>query len=113
MAILATRFTNNEQACAQVRDALLRLFNSPGEGIDCVVWAAVLLGVVCGVLGCFIVLRRQSLLGDAIGHSVLPGVCLGFIVAGTRSLPALMFGALVAGLLAAALIGVLKRTTKL
>jgi manganese/zinc/iron transport system permease protein len=113
MFILAVRFINNEQAWAQVRDAFLRLFDNRIEGVDCVVWAAILLGVTCGVLGCFIVLRRQSLLGDAIGHSVLPGVCLGFIIAGSRSTPALLAGALVAGLLATALIGLLQRTTHL
>lgn len=80
---------------------------------DLVVFAAILLGVTCGLLGCFIVLRRQSLLGDAIGHAVLPGVCVGFLTAGTRSTPALLLGALVAGLLAAALIGLLQRTTNL
>jgi manganese/zinc/iron transport system permease protein len=80
---------------------------------DLVVYAAILLGITCGVLGCFIVLRRQSLLGDAIGHAVLPGVCVGFMFAGGRSTPALLLGALVAGLLAAALIGLLQRTTNL
>jgi manganese/zinc/iron transport system permease protein len=80
---------------------------------DLVVYAAILLGVTCGLLGCFIVLRRQSLLGDAIGHAVLPGVCVGFLAAGTRSTPALLLGALAAGLLAAALIGLLQRTTNL
>jgi manganese/zinc/iron transport system permease protein len=80
---------------------------------DFVVWGAVLLGVTTGLLGCFIVLRRQSLLGDAIGHAVLPGVCLGFLFAGTKSTPALLFGALIAGLLASAMIGLLQRTTLL
>jgi manganese/zinc/iron transport system permease protein len=89
------------------------LFDSRIEATDCVVWAAILLGITCGVLGCFIVLRRQSLLGDAIGHAVLPGVCLGFLVAGVRSTPALLLGALVAGLLATVLISLLQRTTTL
>src|SRR5688572_10189724 len=80
---------------------------------DLVALAAILLGVTCGVLGCFLVLRRQSLLGDAVGHAVLPGVCLGFLFAGTKSTPALLAGALVFGLLAAALIGLLQRTTQL
>ena len=80
---------------------------------DLVVWGAILLGVTCGLLGCFIVLRRQSLLGDAIGHAVLPGVCIGFLAAGARSTPALLIGALIAGLLATALIGLLQRTTNL
>ncbi|HSI35687.1 MAG: metal ABC transporter permease [Phycisphaerae bacterium] len=110
---LAARFNSTQNGLAEVRDAVARLFDSRIEGVDCVVWAAVLLGVTCGVLGCFIVLRKQSLLGDAIGHSVLPGVCLGFIVAGSRSTPALLIGALIAGLCATALIGLLQRTTRL
>ena len=80
---------------------------------DLVVYAAVLLGVTCGVLGCFLVLRRQSLLGDAIGHAVLPGVFVGFLVAGGRSTPALLAGAMAAGLASAGLIAVLQRTTAL
>ena len=48
-----------------------------------------------------------------MGHAVLPGVCLGFIVAGTRSTPAVMGGALLAGLTAAGLIALLRRTTPL
>lgn len=65
--------------------------------------AAVLVGVTCGLLGSFITLRRMALFGDMLGHAVLPGVALGFIVAGTKSAPALLVGALGAGLLAAAL----------
>jgi manganese/zinc/iron transport system permease protein len=78
---------------------------------ESVLLAAVLLGGTCGALGAFMVLRRQSLLGDAIGHAVLPGVCLGFLAAGSRSMPMLLAGALVAGLLAAALIAAIERTT--
>ena len=41
-----------------------------------VVMGASLLGLISGPLGCFAVLRRQSLLGDAISHAALPGICL-------------------------------------
>ncbi|MFY7904871.1 MAG: metal ABC transporter permease, partial [Burkholderiaceae bacterium] len=34
----------------------------------------------CGLLGCFLVLRRLSLLGDSLGHAVLPGIAVGFLV---------------------------------
>jgi manganese/zinc/iron transport system permease protein len=57
-----------------------------------------LLGLTAGVVGCFAVLRRRSLLGDALGHATLPGICLGFIIAGERSLPYLLGGALATGL---------------
>ena len=39
-----------------------------------------LLGMVSGILGCFAVLRKQSLLGDAVSHASLPGVCLSFFI---------------------------------
>ena len=42
--------------------------------------AATLLGVMCGVLGTFVVVRRISLVGDAVSHSILPGIVLGFVV---------------------------------
>jgi manganese/zinc/iron transport system permease protein len=83
------------------------------DSSDAVFWGAVLLGITCGVLGSFIVLRRQSLLGDAIGHAVLPGVCIGFLAAGSRHPLALLAGAMVAGLASAGLISLLQRTTRL
>jgi len=44
-----------------------------------VMTGAAILGVVAGALGCFAVLKRQSLLGDALAHAALPGVCLAFL----------------------------------
>lgn len=64
---------------------------------------ALLLGLTSGALGTFAVLRRQSLLGDAMSHAALPGVVGGFLVAGSRSLPAMLTGAMITGLLAALL----------
>lgn len=40
---------------------------------------AVAIGIVAGVIGCFIILRGMSLMGDAISHAVLPGVALSYI----------------------------------
>ncbi len=113
MLPIAARFDSDLTSWAQVRRFVAALFDARIDSTDCVVWGAILLGVTCGLLGCFIVLRRQSLLGDAIGHAVLPGVCVGFLLAGTRATPILLLGAMFAGLLAAAMIGLLQRTTKL
>lgn len=65
---------------------------------------ATLLGAVGGVLGCFALLRRQSLLGDAMSHAALPGVCLAFLATGTKDPLPLALGALVAGLAASLII---------
>lgn len=74
---------------------------------------AILLGVISGVLGSFAVLRQQSLLGDTLAHATLPGVCLGFIVAGTRELASIMTGALVTGIIAALAVVLLTRRSRL
>jgi manganese/zinc/iron transport system permease protein len=55
------------------------------------------LGIVSGALGCFAVLRKQSLLGDAMSHAALPGVVLAFIVTGSREPAVLFIGAMIAG----------------
>src|SRR5688500_15309998 len=52
------------------------------------------LGLTNGFLGSFLVLRRLSLFGDVIGHAVLPGICIGFVLAGfTKSIIYLFIGA--------------------
>jgi len=59
-----------------------------------------ILGIVSGALGSFAVLRKQSLLGDAISHAALPGIVLAFLLTRSREPVILMLGALIAGWLA-------------
>lgn len=78
---------------------------------------AMLLGTLaalsCGLLGNFLVLRRQSLLGDALSHVVLPGIVLGFLLSGsTHTLP-MLAGAAGASLAAVLLIGLIRRLGRL
>lgn len=58
---------------------------------------AALLGAVSGALGTYAVLRRQSLLGDAISHAALPGIALAFILTGSKTSLILILGAAIAG----------------
>ena len=81
--------------------------------VQTVALGAAILGLVSGVLGCFAVLRRQSLMGDTLSHAALPGVCLGFIIAGTRDLGAILAGAFIVGALAALTVMLIIRRTKL
>lgn len=57
------------------------------------------LGATCGMLGSFAVLRKQSLLGDAISHAALPGIALAFLITGAKDTNVLLLGALVSGLI--------------
>ena len=71
-----------------------------------------LLGVVSGVLGCFAVLRHQSLMGDALSHAALPGVALAFLLAG-RDLGLLLVGAGVTSWLGVYFIRLVTNTTRI
>jgi manganese/zinc/iron transport system permease protein len=62
-----------------------------------------LVNASCAVLGCFLLLRRLSLLGDAISHAVLPGLAIGFLLTGSRAMLPMFLGAVVAGVLTAML----------
>ncbi len=58
-----------------------------------------ILGAICGMLGSFAVLRKQSLLGDAISHAALPGIAIAFLITGAKDTNTLLLGALVSGLI--------------
>lgn len=75
--------------------------------------ASVALGLSSGPVGVLLMLRRMSLVGDAMSHAVLPGAAIGFLVAGELSLPAMGLGGLVAGLSVALMSGLVSRTTAL
>lgn len=80
--------------------------------LQTVALGGVLLGILSGVVGCFAVLRQQSLIGDALSHAALPGVGVAFLLAG-RDAGALLIGAGVAAWLGVAFINALTKTTRL
>ncbi|NDJ61810.1 MAG: metal ABC transporter permease [Chloroflexi bacterium] len=71
-----------------------------------------ILGVVSGVLGCFAVLRQESLMGDALSHAALPGVAIAFLIAG-RDLSVLLIGAGIASWVGVQFIQSVLRTTRI
>ena len=74
--------------------------------------ACMALSLGCGPVGVLLVLRRMSLVGDAMSHAVLPGAAVGFLISGL-SLWAMGLGGLVAGLLVALMAGAVTRVTAL
>ncbi|MFC7749882.1 metal ABC transporter permease [Paenibacillus thermoaerophilus] len=72
-----------------------------------------LLGLSSGVVGSFAYLRKESLMGDALAHAALPGVCLAYLISGTKSMGLFVIGAAAAGLAATWMIGAVTRHTRL
>jgi len=69
------------------------------------------LGAICGMLGSFAVLRKQSLLGDAISHAALPGIAIAFLIIGTKNSSVFLLGALISGLIGTFWIrGIIRKT---
>ena len=72
-----------------------------------------ILGIVGGILGSFALLRRQALLGDALSHAALPGICLAYMLTGTKTPLILLLGAGIAGWIGTLLILQIVRETRI
>ena len=92
-------------------EAIIYFFTDPIA--QKVIMGIAIIGAVSGVVGTFSFLRKKTLIADAISHSVLPGICLGFMFAGTKDPIVLLTGALVIGWISVWLIDYLSSTTKL
>lgn len=95
-------------ALAPILDSLI-----PATGSGKAIMAAILLGAGCGLIGCFVVLRRVALMGDTLSHAVLPGVVAGLIYSPERSLTVIFSCAIAAGMLGAGLVRALMASTRL
>ena len=71
-----------------------------------------LLRAVSGLVGSFTVLRRRALIGDALSHAALPGLCIAYLIIQRRSLPILLFGALISGVIGVFIVTALRRATR-
>ncbi|MFN0048408.1 MAG: metal ABC transporter permease [Cytophagales bacterium] len=72
--------------------------------------ASSVVGITCGILGCFVILRRMALIGDALSHAILPGVVVGFMLFGHNPL-AIFAGAVAAGLITSVIITWIQRNS--
>jgi manganese/zinc/iron transport system permease protein len=70
-------------------------------GVGWIVAVAIAVSVPCALLGCYLVLRRLSMLGDAISHAVLPGIVVGFLLTHQLTGAGVVLGALAVGVLTA------------
>lgn len=78
-----------------------------------IVLVGILAASACSLLGCFLVLRKMAMVGDAISHAVLPGLVIAFLIAETRSSLPMLIGAAIVGLLTTVFIEFLSSKVKL
>lgn len=96
-----------------VWDQTVRFFSFKDPSLRYALTGAILLGLTCGLLGSFLVVRKLALLGDTLSHAVLPGVAAGFLWDMDKNPVAIFIGATVAGLLGSFMVTRITSTTKL
>lgn len=74
--------------------------------------AAILVGIVCALMGTYVVLRGMAFFGDALAHAILPGIAVGYLVGGGAREP-LFWWALIAAIISSLGIGTISRTTRI
>ena len=91
----------------------VRFFTFQDPSVRYALIGSMLLGISCGLLGSFIVVRKMALVGDALSHAVLPGVAIGFLWNMSKDPLAIFIGATIAGLLGTVVVHAIKQTTHL
>lgn len=94
-------------------DQFLHFFSFSDPNVRFVAFGTMLLGAAAAIVGTFAFLRKQALVGDAVSHSILPGVCLAFIISGTKNPIYLLIGATISGWLSLLLVNYLSNHSKL
>jgi manganese/zinc/iron transport system permease protein len=78
-----------------------------------IILTGTLVAIACGILGCFLILRKMAMVGDAISHAILPGIVLAFLWSGSRDSVTMLLGAGTLGVLTTIIIEFLHKKGKL
>lgn len=78
-------------------EVFIEFFGMQNPNVRYVVLGSVLLSISSAIVGCFTFLKKKALLGDVVSHAVLPGICLSFMVTGTKDPFMLIIGAFLTG----------------
>ncbi|MEN9573699.1 MAG: hypothetical protein RL514_1554 [Verrucomicrobiota bacterium] len=87
-------------------------WTQPGGGFLWIVLMGFFVATACGLVGNYLILRRMALVGDAISHSLLPGIAVAFLISGSRGSLPMFIGALVAGAVTTVLIEVIHKKSR-
>lgn len=103
---------------SQTWDQILRVISLSDYNTRVVILGTTALGIACGLIGSFMLLRKRSLMADAVSHATLPGIALAFMVmvawgGSGKWLPGLLLGAALSGLLGMGIVLVIGRYTRI
>jgi len=96
----------------EIRTVFTEPWTSQFDGTFQIVLMGFLVCLACGLIGNFVVARRLALVGDAISHSLLPGIAIAFLFTASRSVPAMFIGAAIAGVLTTLMIEFIHRRSR-
>ena len=102
-----------EMVDISLKDQFIRFASMEDPALRFALAGGVILGILCGMMGTFLVVRKLSLVGDTISHAVLPGVAAGFLWNMEKDPLAILIGATLAGLIGMVLVSQLTRHTRL
>ena len=94
-------------------DTFFEFFSFQDASIVSVAVGAMLLTASSAVVGTFTFLKKKALVGDAVAHSVLPGICLAFILSGTKNPIILIIGAFITGWISLLIIDLITQRSKI
>jgi manganese/zinc/iron transport system permease protein len=94
-------------------DHLLEFLSLSDPNVRYVVLGSVLLAASSAIVGTFTLLKKKALVGDAVAHSVLPGICLAFLLSGVKNPLYLIIGAFATGWLSLVLIDIITHKSKI
>jgi manganese/zinc/iron transport system permease protein len=92
---------------------LMYFFSFIDISLNIVILGTIILGVVSGLVGVLTVLSHRALIVDAISHSILPGVCIGFVLSGTKNPLYLIIGGLFSGFLSVLAVNFISQKSKI
>ena len=78
-----------------------------------IILTASMFAISCGLLGCFLILRKMAMIGDAISHAVLPGIVIAYLITGSRASVPMILGAACLGIITTFLIEFFHRKARL
>lgn len=94
-------------------ETILEFFSFSDPNIRYVVFGSILLTASSAIVGTFTFLKKKALVGDAVAHSILPGVCLAFILSGTKNPVYLIVGAFITGWISLVTIDLISARSKI